>query len=200
MLSDSNYIVLVHGLWDNPCIFDKLAKKLTENGFIVLTPHLPHKLGRISIRVLAEDLNSYILKELGEDIPFNLLGFSMGGLISRYWLQRIGGSKRTKRFISLGSPHKGTFTAQLVPFSVLPAIAEMKRGSHFLKDLNKEIRSLKMVECSSYFCLLDLMVFPGWQAVLPLGSSFSMPVLTHKGLIFNSQSVDILTEQFLQKT
>lgn len=199
MIKKSRYIVLIHGLWDRPRIFNSLTRKLEDNGFIVLSPHLPHALGRISIRVLAERLDAYILNKLGKETSFDLLGFSMGGLIGRYWLQRIGGSKRIKRFISLGSPHKGTFSAQLVPLWAFPAIAEMKRGSQFLNNLNADIKDLKMVTCMSYFCLFDLMVFPGWEGVLPVGPSLSMPVLTHKGLVFNPRSIEILVQDFLKK-
>jgi len=36
----------------------------------------------------------------------------MGGIIGRYWLQKFDGYKRSRRLISIGSPHKGTLMAQ----------------------------------------------------------------------------------------
>tara|TARA_Y100001968_G_scaffold3728_1_gene3270 strand:+ start:21735 stop:22340 length:606 start_codon:yes stop_codon:yes gene_type:complete len=198
MVTKTRYIVLVHGLWDTPRIFNQLARELEEKGFIVLTPHLPHKLGRVPIGDLAQMLDTFILKEIGEETVIDLLGFSMGGLIARVWLQDLSGAKRTNKFISLGSPHKGTYTAQLVPSALFPGIGQMKRGSLFLQRLNWNSTSLNIVKCISFFCFFDLMVFPGWEAVLPVGASFQIPVLTHKGLISNLKGIDIIVREFLK--
>ena len=197
MTTKSRHIVLVHGLWDTPIIFKHLVEKLTKKGFKVFTPHLPHKLGLVSIRTLAEELNVYILRELGEDISINLMGFSMGGLISRFWMQKLSGARRTNRFVSVGTPHCGTLTAQLVPLFMFKGIAEMKVGSDFLNDLNKDIASLGKVECISFFCYFDLMVFPGWKAVLPIGRCSPLPVLTHKGLIYNKEAIENLINSLI---
>jgi len=35
--------------------------------------------------------------------PFDLVGFSMGGIVSRYYVQRLGGIDRVQRFITLAS-------------------------------------------------------------------------------------------------
>ena len=185
-------LVLVHGLWDNPRIFDRLVGYLNRDNLMLFTPHLPHEGGRISLRNLASQLNRLILEHFGPEVPVHLLGFSMGGVICRVWLQEIGGALRTNCFISVGSPHHGTFTAQLVPSWLLSGVADMKRGSDFLRELNRDVHLLQSVKCSSYFCRWDLMVFPGWQAILPIGSRYSIPVLTHKELIANSKSIEIL--------
>jgi len=63
------------------------------------------------------------------------LGFSMGGIIGRYWLQKFDGHKRTRRLISIGSPHKGTLMAQLIPKYPFKGISEMKISSKFLREL-----------------------------------------------------------------
>tara|TARA_Y100001968_G_C19450442_1_gene768176 strand:- start:5414 stop:6034 length:621 start_codon:yes stop_codon:yes gene_type:complete len=194
----SKYIILIHGLWDTPKVFNRLRRELEKEGFIVLVPYMPHEFGRIPIESLAKNLDDFISYELGEEIIVNLLGFSMGGLIARTWVQRMNGSKRTNKFISVGSPHKGTFTAQIIPSLLFAGIAQMKRHSMFLKNLNENINSLKKMNCISFFCMLDLMVFPGWQAVLPVGPSFQLPVLTHKGLIHNPRAIQIIVREFVK--
>ena len=194
----NNYIILIHGLWDNPNVFNNLSRELKKQGFRVFIPHLPHKLGNVSISILAEMLNDYILKEIGLEKSIDLLGFSMGGLISRFWLKNMGGWKITRRFISVGSPHRGTLTAQFIPAWLLVGISEMKKGSTFLKDLNNDLNILEKVECISFYCILDLMVFPGWQAILPIGKAMRMPVLTHKGLINQGSAIKILVNEFLR--
>ena len=182
-------LVLVHGLWDDHRVFKSLVKTLEEHNLQLLIPDLPHNLGRTSIKVLAADLKSQINTEFGMKENIDILGFSMGGLVARYWLQCLGGFIRTRRFISVGSPHQGTFTSQFVPQCLMEGIAEMKKGSDFLQDLNNNVTTLDDINCISFFCYWDLMVFPGWQAVLPVGSHSSINVLTHKELITNPRSL-----------
>ena len=193
-------IFLVHGLWNNPKLFEKLIKKIKEDDYELYRPHLPHKYGKTSIRCLARDLDSKIKELVGTEIKIDIVGFSMGGLISRFWLQKHDGFLRTKRFFSIGTPHLGTYTAQLIPPSLMPGIAEMKRGSVLLSQLNNDLKSLEKVECTSYFTKWDLMAFPGWQAKLSIGDSYQLPVLTHKELITNSSSLDILAKKIFNNS
>ena len=191
-------IFLVHGLWNNPKLFEKLIEKLKEDDFQLFSPHLPHAFGKTSLNQLARDLDYQINEFVGPDVDIDIVGFSMGGVIARIWLQNQNGSMRTKRFFSIGAPHFGTYTAQLVPSSFMTGIAEMKRGSSLLTQLNDDLTSLENVECFSFFTKWDLMSFPGWQAKLSVGDSFPVPVLTHKELITNTISLNILAEKILE--
>ena len=110
-------------------------------------------------------------------------------------MQNHDGFLRTKRFFSIGTPHFGTYTAQMIPSFLMTGIAEMKRGSSLLSQLNNDLTSLEKVECTSFFTKWDLMSFPGWQAKLSIGDSYQLPVLTHKELITNSGSLDILAKK-----
>ena len=80
-------VVLVHGLWNNPRIFCRLVRKLEDYGLRIFVPELKHFSGRVSLRVLAKDLDRQILDKFGYIEEINLLGFSMGGVISRIWIQ-----------------------------------------------------------------------------------------------------------------
>ena len=193
-------IFLVHGLWNNPKLFEKLLKKINEDDYQLYRPHLPHEFGKTSLIRLARDLDSKIEELVGPEIEIDIVGFSMGGLISRLWLQNYNGFSRTKRFFSIGTPHFGTYTAQIIPSSFMPGIAEMKRGSSLLSQLNNDLTSLEKVECISFFTKWDLMAFPGWQAKLSIGDSYDLPVLTHKELITNSISLDILAEKIFENS
>ena len=193
-------IFLVHGLWNNPELFEKLIKKIKEDDFELYRPHLPHKYGKTSLKRLARDLDSKIEELVGPDKEIDIVGFSMGGLISRLWLQKHNGFLRTKRFFSIGTPHFGTYTAQMIPSSFMPGIAEMKRGSSLLSLLNNDLTTLEKVECISFFTRWDLMSFPGWQAKLSIGDSYHLPVMTHKELITNSKSLDILTQKIFNNS
>ena len=198
MNSQKRPIFLIHGLWNNPKLFEKLIGKIKEDEFQLYRPHLPHKFGKTSLNQLARDLNSKIEKLVGPEIEIDIVGFSMGGLISRIWLQNFDGYLRTKRFFSIGTPHFGTYTAQLIPSFLMPGLAEMKRGSCLLSQLNNDLSSLQMVECTSFYTKWDLMSFPGWQSKLSIGDSYHLPVLTHKELITNVSSLDVLVEKIFE--
>ena len=191
-------LVLVHGLWDKPKIFDRLISYLQVDNLTIFAPYLPHKGGRTPLKNLAIELDRLILERFGSEQFIELLGFSMGGVICRAWLQQMGGAFRTDSFISVGSPHYGTYTAQLIPNWLLWGIADMKRGSPLVQELNRNTDLLHAVRCSSYFCRWDLMAFPGWQAVLPVGNHFAVPVLTHKDLIAHPRSLKILSEKIIR--
>tara|TARA_Y100001968_G_scaffold282339_1_gene280154 strand:- start:462 stop:1055 length:594 start_codon:yes stop_codon:yes gene_type:complete len=188
-------IFLVHGLWNDPKLFEKLIEKIKEDDYQLHRPHLPHKFGNTSLRKLANDLDSKIKELVAPEVDIDIVGFSMGGLISRIWLQNHNGYLRTKRFFSIGTPHFGTYTAQMIPSFLMPGIAEMKRGSSLLSQLNNDLTSLDNVECISFFTKWDLMSFPGWQAKLSIGNSYHLPVLTHKELITNSVSLDFIVKK-----
>ncbi len=191
---------MVHGLWNNPSIFRPLLKSLEIDESMVFTPHLPHDFGRVSLRCLAKELDSKIHCRFGSNPSIDILGFSMGGIISRIWIQELDGAKWTKRFISVASPHKGTLTAQLAPSFFFPGIADMKLGSKLISSLNYDSNLLKEIECISFYSLTDLMVFPGWTAVLPSGARRKMPVLSHKSLITHSTAVKMLADFLLNST
>ena len=161
---------------------------------MVYAPHLPHLYGRSSIYSLAIDLERKISRRFAPNVDIDILGFSMGGLVSRIWIQELSGFRRTKRFFCVGSPQKGTITSQIVPKYLMPGIADMKIGSDLITSLKKNSYLLKKLECKSFYCLYDLMVFPGWQAVLPVGRRYKVPVFTHKSLISHPKGVQYLTK------
>ena len=148
---DPRPLVLVHGLWNSPQLFDRLIKELNQPDFPLSRPCLPHGYGSVALWTLAEQLEHAILKKWGSDVPSDLLGFSMGGIVARVWLQKFNGARRTHRFISIGSPHFGTFTANLAPHCLLAGIADMGRNSLLLRELNRDMSSLKSIYCFSYF-------------------------------------------------
>ncbi len=193
-------LVLIHGLWNSPLIFNRFLSRLDQPPSMVLAPFLPHSFGRKNIRSLAINLDEQIVARFGSDTPIDLLGFSMGGLIARVWLQEMFGYQRTIRFFSVASPHKGTLTAQLVPYHLFPGIAEMKIGSTFLRSLNSFPNYLYEVRCRSYFSYWDLMVFPGFRSILPIGPSVSVPVFTHKSLIKNFKAINLIANDVLGRS
>ncbi|QEY33331.1 alpha/beta fold hydrolase [Synechococcus sp. RSCCF101] len=196
---DTTPLVLVHGLWDTPRVFHPLLRALAGRRPRLLAPHLPHQLGRRSLTSLAAALNGHIRTAFGEEEPLDLLGFSMGGVVARTWLQQWGGARRTRRFLSVASPQTGTLTALPMPAALFAGLADMKPGSPLLRQLAAGSEQLVGVDCRSYSCTWDLMVMPGWQAVLPLGSRSRLPVLLHHRMIAAPAALERLVRDLLQE-
>ena len=192
-----NPIILIHGLWNTSSIFSSITSKLDDIGIEYFAPTLNHSLGMTSIIDLTNILNELILEKYGLEKEIDILGFSMGGIIARYWLQKFNGNKRTRRLISIGSPHKGTLMAQLVPEFPFRGISEMKINSQFLKELAKNDCVLDGIECISFFTYWDLMVFPGWWTNLKIGEKIPVKVYKHRNLVRNNFSVEKIIERII---
>ena len=150
-LKKRNPIILIHGLWNSSNIFSYITSKLDKLGVEYFAPTLRHSFGMTSIPDLTNVLNELILEKYGLDKEVDILGFSMGGVIGRFWIKKFKGYKRTSRFITVGSPHKGTLTSQFVPSFPFKGISEMKIKSLLLRDLTKYDHLLNDIECISFY-------------------------------------------------
>ena len=188
---------MIHGLWNTSSIFSCITSKLDEIGIEYFAPTLNHAYGMTSIIDLSDILNELILEKYGLEKEIDILGFSMGGGIGRYWLQKFNGYKRTRRLISIGSPHRGTLMAQLVPEFPFKGISEMKINSKFLRELEKNDFFLADIQCISFFTYWDTMVFPGWWTNLNFGKKISVKVYKHRNLIRNKSVVDKIIDEII---
>ena len=188
----------MHGLLDTPEVFNKLQQEIGDRRLDLLIPHLSLRLGRTPIEEAAAELASHIEAAYPCQSPIDLLGFSIGGVIARTWIQRLGGHRRTRRFISLGSPQQGTLTAQPWPGQIFKGLADLKWGSALLRDLNSNLKALEAIDCHSFYSALDLAVLPGWSAVLPIGPRTGLPVATHPQLLRDSAAIRPLAAELLR--
>ena len=81
---------------------------------------------RQDIRQSARQLAQFIEK-LNARAPIKLIGHSLGTLVSRYYVERLGGRDRVERLILMGGPHLGTpaavssllFGPDVLPFGIM---------------------------------------------------------------------------------
>ena len=158
-------VVLIPGYRDNIKKVAPLADYLRGQGFETLPLAPQPSDGSVGIDELAGLLADQIEAELGPDQPIDLFGFSMGGLIGRYYLQRLGGARRMRRLVTLATPHRGTYTGRLLP--PRPALLQMYPGSDFLNDLNEDLTLLAQRDFVALWTPFDLSVTPAHHAYLP---------------------------------
>tara|TARA_B100000123_G_C25607612_1_gene374277 strand:- start:153 stop:746 length:594 start_codon:yes stop_codon:yes gene_type:complete len=196
-LANRNPIILIHGLWNTSSIFSLISSKLDEKEVEYFAPTLNHAFGMTSIVELTNLIDQLIVEKYGLEQEIDILGFSMGGIIGRYWINKFNGHKRTKRFITIGSPHNGTLTSQLVPKYPFRGISEMKINSSLLRDLANYDYFLNDIDCISFFTYWDLMVFPGWRANLNVGEKISLNIFKHRNLVRNPEAVERIIERLM---
>lgn len=191
-------LVLVHGLLDSPAVFGPLLRALGGGRGDPLIPALPLRLGLTPIETAAGELGRWIDAAYPGATPIDLLGFSIGGVIARTWIQHHGGHRRTRRFISVGSPQQGTLTAWPWPRRLFRGLADLRHGSALLRALNGDLSTLAGIDCHSFYSALDLAVLPGWQAVLPIGERTLLPVATHPQLLRDPAAIEPLARELLR--
>ncbi len=159
-----NTVVLVHGLTDNPGRMKSMASYLVRKGRTVLCPGILPSDGSAPIEQLAGILAAYIADNIANDHRIDLVGFSMGGLVCRYYLQCLSGADRTDRFISIASPNNGTKAAFLLRGA---GIAQMRPQSQFLRMLNRDLSTLDGIACTVLYTPLDLIIIPSASSLMP---------------------------------
>ena len=125
----------------------------------------------------------------------DLVGFSMGGLISRYYLQRLGGLARVRRFIAISVPQHGSAWAWLLPNQ---GCRQMRPGSTFLQALNQDIASLAQIDLLTLWTPFDLMIIPATSSVIPVGRECKLPVLLHDWMIKDIRVLEAIASFLLE--
>ncbi|MFD9434949.1 esterase/lipase family protein [Streptomyces sp. NPDC060002] len=129
-------VVLLHGFIDNRSVFVLLRRSLAQHG-----RHRVESLNysplTCDIRTTAELLGRHIeeICERTGSSQVDVVGHSLGGLIARYYVQRLGGDGRVRTLVTLGTPHSGTRVAPLA--NAHPIVRQMRPGSELIEELSR---------------------------------------------------------------
>jgi triacylglycerol lipase len=158
-------ILLVHGMIDNRAIFMVLRRGLRRRGFgRVFT--LNYSPTTNDIRSAARDLSSAVedlVAQTGYE-RIHLVGHSLGGLIARYYVQRLGGDERVHTLVTLGSPHSGTLTASMLPLP-LRLLRQLRPGSGLYQELASPAPGCR-TRFVAYWSAMDQLILPHEHARL----------------------------------
>ncbi|WP_282700798.1 alpha/beta fold hydrolase [Streptomyces sp. CC219B] len=127
-------VVLLHGFIDNRSVFVLLRRSLAQHGRQQVES-LNYSPLTCDIRTAAELLGRHIeeICERTGSAHVDVVGHSLGGLIARYYVQRLGGDVRVRTLVTLGTPHSGT---RVVPLAnAHPIVRQMRPGSAVLEEL-----------------------------------------------------------------
>jgi pimeloyl-ACP methyl ester carboxylesterase len=133
-------VLLIHGYFATRGSLHLLERRLTERGYVVMSYRLgAMNLGDIrdSAGLIARQVES-IAEQTGVG-EVDIVGHSMGGLVGLYYIKRLGGRRRVRRLILLGTPARGTWSA-LLGLAAAPlgrASLQLLPGSPFLRELGE---------------------------------------------------------------
>jgi len=101
-------IILLHGYAMNRANFLPMARRLASAGLGPVFGFEYWSLGRTS--KAAQRLGRYVERvcEATASPRVDLIGHSMGGVVSRYYAALGGGAHRIRNLITIGTPHRGT--------------------------------------------------------------------------------------------
>lgn len=155
-------IVLLHGIVDNRSAFAVLRRTLRRRGYgrITTVNYSPVTSDvRKAARYLARHVER-VCAQSGYDQVF-IVGHSLGGIIARYYVQRLGGDHRVNTVVTLGSPHAGTQCARMFPLKVT---RQLRPGSDLMTELSEA------TDCATRFVAIysdrDEVVVPNRSASL----------------------------------
>ena len=189
-----NPVLLVHGINDTGAVFNKMASYLREQGLSVHTVDLVPNNGAEVLDKLAQQVANYTSTTFEAKQPFDLVGFSMGGLVSRYYIQRLGGIDRVQRFITISSPHKGTIVAY---GTWLAGAVQMRPNSDFINDLNSDVEMLKQLNFTSIWTPYDLMILPAESSQLGIDKEVILPVILHPLMLTDIRALRIVAKALI---
>lgn len=155
-------ILFVHGIIDNHSIFAVMERALRRRGFSDLS-WFDYGLLTSDIRAAAVDFGRAVSKLVAESgyERIHVIGHSLGGLIARYYVQRLGGHQHVRTLITLGTPHRGTELARAG--HLLPLVRQLRPSSNVITELTEPAPEVT-TRFLAFYSDLDQLIVPSRNA------------------------------------
>lgn len=175
-------VLFVHGIFHNRSAFTWLKQNLSwcgwrnfkEINLSTSTHSIPEMAAHVRAAVEA-------LKHEYETDQVDLVAHSLGGIVSRYYVQNMEGDGSIRHLITVGTPHRGTPISRL---SVLRHIRELSPTSETMQLLN----GLPLPQKTQALAIsgeMDVFTRPGRAGWWPGVRNIELKRLGHTGLLFS---------------
>ncbi|WP_432141455.1 esterase/lipase family protein [Streptomyces sp. bgisy084] len=155
-------VLLLHGFIDNRSIFLLLHRSLHRHGWRHVEA-LNYSPLTCDLRKAAELLGRHLEEVCARTghRRVDLVGHSLGGLIARYYVQRLGGDTRVRAVVTLGTPHSGTRIAPLL--SAHPLVRQMRPDSEVIAELARPAPNCR-TQFTAFWSTEDQVMIPATTA------------------------------------
>jgi alpha-beta hydrolase superfamily lysophospholipase len=154
----------VHGIIDNHAAFTVMEYALRRRGFQTLSAYdyglLTHNIAQAAVHLGAA------IEELAASTGYervHVIGHSLGGLIARYYVQRLGGDRHVHTLVTLGTPHQGTQLAWAAP--LLPLVRQLTPNSSLIQELAEPASECR-TRFIAFYSDIDHLIVPSHNARL----------------------------------
>ena len=119
-------------------------------------------------------------------MPLILVGFSMGGLVTRDYVQNLAASNRVRGVFLISTPEHGIVWASLAPGG---GIKQLSLHSRFIETLNENKQAWQHIPVHSYWTPCDLMILPATSSRWSVGESKEIFCLLHPWMARNHEVI-----------
>lgn len=186
-------ILLVPGYFEPGAMWLSFSAELRRRGWtqIYIYEHWPGFADIRSMAAKSGSLADKIRQETGFD-KIDVVGHSMGGLVLRYWLQRLGGDAKVAHYVSMATPHKGTYMGYFGPGT---SARQLRPGSDFLNDLNSGTTLHSDIHYASLWSRTDEIVVPQPNGKFDGAADTPFPISEHLQLAWLKAAQDVGIEE-----
>lgn len=183
-------VILLHGFGMNRTNWLWLGRRLAARGIGPLygTTYFSPQSVRRSALALRDFIEHVLEREDARRV--DIVAHSLGGVVARYYIERLSGAKRVGRLVTIASPHRGTLLGRL---GVVPSARELTAGSRLLDDLGTPRPG---VAYTSIWSRADNVVVPADSAsIAPAGEDRVFDDLGHLSLLLSPRVLAAVAER-----
>jgi len=201
-------VLLLHGFLATRRAVEVLERRLRRDGYTVFSFNLGgvQQVIRRGIDDLADHVRTKVERLYGRHPsmgPLTIIGHSQGGLVGSWYVKKLGGWRRVRSLVTLGTPHHGTPAAlAALPLGLLaPSLFQMWPRSRFLRSLQRGSWPPE-VRLTSIWSRHDLLA-PYPSGVVETGGlshvrNVEVVVGGHRDFLFRKRIYDVLSAELRQ--
>ena len=138
----NDYVILLHGIARSKSHMEPVKEHLKKEGYDVINMNYPST--DFDLEQLVEILNYDLKSNLVQDKPVHFVGYSMGGILIRAYLDKYK-PKNLGYVVQLASPNKGSEVADFVKNNYLYKEIYGPAGQELTTNNNKTLKLLGKV-------------------------------------------------------
>ncbi len=182
-------LLFIHGIFHNGSAFVWMRQNLALRGLTDLH-ELNLRTTFHTIPQMAEQVGAAVgrLQEKYGVDQVDIVAHSLGGIVSRYYVQILKGDGEVRTLVTLGSPHRGTQWSRFAP---LKRHRELSPGSETFRRLAgcRPPRRTQAIAISGSY---DILMRPTGTEWWPGVRNIRLNRVGHTGLLFSNRVAEII--------